>query len=198
MIDIPYLSQENYPSGCESVSSVMLLRFWGYDISVDEFIDDYLDKKDLISKNGELYGVHPNTAFIGNPRDNTGFGCYSPVIEKALNKIVEGKHRVVNLKGESLKGLARKYVSKGNPVLIWASINMMPTNSGKSWILEDSGEKFTWIRGEHCLVLIGYDRNYYYLADPYNGNGVVKYEKRVVEARYKELGQQAIGVIAVD
>ena len=47
-IDVPYIDQSRkYPTGCESVSAVMLLRFLGYDISPDEFIDKYLEKRDF-------------------------------------------------------------------------------------------------------------------------------------------------------
>lgn len=35
-IDVPYIDQSKlYPTGCESVSTVMLLRFLGIDITVD-------------------------------------------------------------------------------------------------------------------------------------------------------------------
>ena len=38
VIDVPYLDQSvRYPTGCESVSAVMLLRYLGYEMSVDEF-----------------------------------------------------------------------------------------------------------------------------------------------------------------
>ena len=47
-IDVPYIDQSKlYPTGCESVSTVMLLRFLGIDITVDEFIEKYLEKKYL-------------------------------------------------------------------------------------------------------------------------------------------------------
>ena len=42
-IEVPYLDQSHYyPTGCESVSTVMLLQYLGYRVSVDEFIRDYL------------------------------------------------------------------------------------------------------------------------------------------------------------
>lgn len=44
LIKVPYIDQSvKYPTGCESVSSVMLLRYLGYNLSVDEFIEKYLD-----------------------------------------------------------------------------------------------------------------------------------------------------------
>ena len=42
-LSVPYISQEgSFPNGCESVSAVMLLRYYGFDITPDEFIDSYL------------------------------------------------------------------------------------------------------------------------------------------------------------
>ena len=45
IISVPYIDQSvNYPTGCESVSTVMLLQYLGYEITVDEFIENYLEK----------------------------------------------------------------------------------------------------------------------------------------------------------
>ena len=42
-IDVPYIDQsKRYPTGCESVSTVMALQYAGVNISVDKFIDNYL------------------------------------------------------------------------------------------------------------------------------------------------------------
>lgn len=42
-LSVPYISQEgSFPNGCESVSATMLLRYYGFDITPDEFIDSYL------------------------------------------------------------------------------------------------------------------------------------------------------------
>ena len=52
-IDVPYIDQSKlYPTGCESVSTVMLLRFLGIDITVDEFIEKYLEKKSFEERDG--------------------------------------------------------------------------------------------------------------------------------------------------
>ena len=46
VLHVPYIDQSvRYPTGCESVSAVMLLRFLGMEITVDEFIGRYLEKK---------------------------------------------------------------------------------------------------------------------------------------------------------
>ena len=60
-IDVPYIDQSKlYPTGCESVSTVMLLRFLGIDITVDEFIEKYLEKKFFEERDGQVYGPDPH------------------------------------------------------------------------------------------------------------------------------------------
>ena len=54
-IDVPYISQKGkYPTGCESVSTVMLLQFLGYDISVDTFIENYLECRKFEMRDGQI------------------------------------------------------------------------------------------------------------------------------------------------
>ena len=48
LIKVPYINQsKRYPTGCESVSSVMLLQYLGYDITVDEWIEQYLKQQEF-------------------------------------------------------------------------------------------------------------------------------------------------------
>lgn len=122
LLPVPYLSQENgYPTGCESVSTAMLLQYWNIPIDVDTFIDRYLDKGSLYEKDGKRYGPHPADCFVGDPRRSEGFGCYAPVIERALNHCLPMKFRVENVTGTALRELAARYIDKGIPVLIWAT-----------------------------------------------------------------------------
>jgi len=195
MIDVSYISQKNdYPTGCESVSAVMALRYGGVKITVDEFIDKYLDKSDFYwDSDGFMHAEHPAEKFIGDPRKNMAFGCYASVIEKAVRSILSEKNsslEVVNKTGMKLTDLCRTYIDKNIPVIVWASMEMKPTRNGRTWVL-NNGKKFTWIAGEHCLLLTGYDEDYYYFNDPLVGKDVA-YNKKIVELRYKELGCQAL------
>ena len=84
-LEVPYIDQSvKYPTGCESVSAVMLLQYLGYSITVDEFIEKYLELGKLEEQDGELYGPNPNECFCGSPYDEESFGCYAPVIKNAL------------------------------------------------------------------------------------------------------------------
>ena len=60
VIQAPYIDQtEKYPTGCESISAVMLLQYLGISISPDEFIETYLVKEAMQKKGGRFYGPNP-------------------------------------------------------------------------------------------------------------------------------------------
>ena len=62
-IEVPYIDQSvKYPTGCESVSAVMLLKYLGYEITVDEFIKNCLECRDMEMRDG--FGVGSNTVNI--------------------------------------------------------------------------------------------------------------------------------------
>lgn len=192
-LDVPYMSQEGVlPTGCELISSIMVLRHYGYFITPANFIDNYLPRGELVmGSDGNLHGPHPNEAFIGDPYSIHGYGTYAPVIVNSLKKITGGGMDVKSVGGPSLAQLTETYVKNGTPVLVWATIGMRASTPGTQWILDD-GSAFTWKRSEHCLVLVGYDSKYYYFNDPYNSNGVVAYEKGLAEQRYRDMGSQAV------
>lgn len=194
MVDVPVLCQwPDYPTGCESVSAVMILQYWNKRISVEDFVDLYLSKNmDFYYQNNERYGPSPYEDFVGDPRKKASYGCMAPVIEKAVKSYLGPDGFVRNTTGKDLPELCETYVRMGIPVLIWASIHMLPTYPGNEWRLKD-GSRFTWTANEHCLVLVGYDHEKYYFNDPYTGD-VTGYEKLLCEARYVELGSQSLVV----
>jgi len=195
-ISVPYISQSGgYPTGCEIVSASMLLQYYEYNVSVDEFIDNYLESSFLEEVNGDLYGPNPNEVFVGDPRSIYSYGCYAPVIVNSLNKILDGKHLAKNTTGSEFNELIENYIDREMPVLVWTSINLLPTSDGTQWYIRESGDRVQWINNEHCIVLVGYDEEKYYFNDPYEDNGVVSYDKELVEERFKELGKQSVAII---
>lgn len=195
IIQVPYIDQSlKYPTGCESVSTVMLLQYLGYDFSVDEFIADYLEMRDFEEREGQLFGADPNLYFCGSPYDKESFGCYAPVICKALEKAIGNKYLVTNETGVSMDELIKKYIDSDLPVIFWACINMREPVVGPEWKLLDSGESFTWISNEHCMLLVGYDEEGYYFNDPHENRGLIRYEKELVENRHKAQYSMAVGV----
>ena len=195
IIQVPYIDQsEKYPTGCESVSAVMLLKYLGVDISVEEFIDHWLKKKEFKEIDGVLYGADPREFFCGSPYDPDSFGCYAPVICDSLRRILKEEYNVIDETDTSIEELLRKYIDADCPVIFWACIEMREPIVGPSWRLYDENKEFTWISNEHCMLLVGYDEEYYYFNDPYGNNGMIRYEKKLVENRHKAQYNMAVGV----
>ncbi|MDE5570160.1 MAG: C39 family peptidase [Ruminococcus sp.] len=197
-IDVPYISQnDEYPTGCELVSASMLLNFYGFDITAGELIDKgYINQAKLEHDDeNKIYCADPNESFIGDPRTESGYGCYAPALLDGLKKYLDDKYfDAVNLSGISLHDLCIEYIDFGEPVIIWASVDMIATVViENAWTIRETGDKFNWISNEHCLVLVGYDDNNYYFNDPQKG-AVVPYKKETAEKRYKELGSQAVTI----
>lgn len=198
-IDVPYLSQEEYPTGCELVSTAMLLSYCGYEIEPMYLIEKgYLETASVEYKNGRLYGGNPNEVFVGNPELTTGYGCYSGAIVKALKKYFEDESAIAyQIEDTDLSELCESHIANGEPVIIWASIDMVSLEKKKesTWIIQKTGKEFTWLTNEHCMVLVGYDDYYYYIHDPQRG-AFTPYKRSDVDKRYEEMGRQAVAVIA--
>ncbi len=190
-VEIPELCQYPYlPTGCEVTAASMVLQFYGSDMTPEKFALHWLSKdENFYYIDGELYGPDPRKIFAGDPFKNNSYGCFAPVIAKAVNNNSE-EFKAEVIRGKSVEELCEEYIDKNCPLLIWVTMGMRESASGSSWKLED-GSVFTWTAGEHCMVLCGYNEEYYYLADPQSGSTVL-YKKDIVEKRFKELGRQAL------
>ncbi len=199
-LEVPYISQKGLlPTGCELVSAMMVLQYYGADVTVEDIIDNTVSAYPK-TENGRTYGYHPEVAFIGSPWDETSFGCYSPVIVDMMNKLLPAGKLAKDVSGTDLQTLAEVYLPRNMPVLVWATISMLENYPNIGWYLYDedgnpTDEWYDWQANEHCLVLVGYDSEYYYLNDPYGGRGLVKYDRELVETRYNSIGQYAVVVV---
>ena len=187
----PLAQKPKYPSGCESFSAVMALNHFGLDISIDDFISSYLKKSNnFYTKDGKNYGPDPKKVFVGDPKNGGSFGCYSPVIEEALKECAGDGATVRRCDGMNLQALCDTYVAKDVPVILWASIGMLPIYDDLSWYLED-GSRFYWPANEHCLLLTGYTDTHYIFNDPWQGKEV-SWPKALVEQRYEQMGKMSV------
>lgn len=197
LIDVPYINQrKKYPTGCESVSAVMALMYAGYDITPEDFIDNYLPKSPApyIDDSGKLFGYNPYRFFIGDPYSADGWGCYYPVIGRCISRIIDkDRHRVVRIRNASMSALT-SYTDRDIPVIIWATQGMNEAKRSQSWILKNSERKFTWVTPNHCLLLVGYDDTGYYFNDPLTHKNC-RYPADIVKKRYVSMGSQALAII---
>ncbi|MGI6255122.1 MAG: C39 family peptidase [Acutalibacter sp.] len=199
ILDAPFIDQrDQYPTGCESVTAVMALQYEGVDVTVEEFIDDYLPQGDAPYQDhdGDLVGDSPWEVFLGSPYEDSGWGCYAPVIGKAVEHLLEDRHsplEVEELTGVSLDRLCEDYIDRGTPVMLWATIDMEEPTPSTQYILQNTGESFTWMYPLHCLLLTGETEDSYVFNDPLVGKNVT-YSKDAVERAYKGIGMQAVVV----
>ena len=202
IITMTGLSQAHIPTGCESVSTVTVLNYFGIEITPEAFIEDYLTCEPFYRENGVLCGPNPHEAFAGNPFQKASLGCFPRVIVQALENMrtqeYEGMEEITfaDVSGTGLEQLEEEYLKKGIPVLLWVTMEMKPSYAGMQYYLED-GSCYIWRAGEHCMVLCGYDENSYYLIDPLAGGEVVCYTRELVESRYEEMGEYAVVIVRI-
>ena len=194
LLDCVYLNQKElgYPTGCEAVTAVMALETAGVQISVEEFLE-LMPRGELYQKRGETYGPDPREVFVGDPMEKSGYGCYAPVIQGTVEKILLERRAdlsVCDLTGSSLEELKGE-IDRGNPVILWASREMGQITYKDSWKIEGRSAPYFWPRGEHCLLLTGYVEDYLFFNDPTEGEQIA-YELSQVEIPYEELGSQAL------
>ena len=185
LISAPFIAQSNtvYTNACEAVSTVMALQYAGVNITVNEFLN-YLDV-DPVNR----HSFDPNQVYGGTPGTAGGMGCYAPVIMKALNRVLASSSLYgCNLTGSSLSTLCSEYLDNNIPVIFWGTMGM-----SRAYVVHYK-EGLDWIAPEHCLLLIGYDDNYYYFNDSLKGANK-RYSKSAVEAAYSALGRQAIVIL---
>ena len=195
ILKVPHIEQtDEWPCGDECLCAVMLLRYLGIRISMDEFIDFFLPQEQMRRKEGQLIGPDPDLRFAGSPYDKSSFGCYQGVLIKALNECFAQKglsYRAEDATGKSTEELLIEGVMKGVPVLYWASEGMKPTHPGYSWNCKSSGNKVQWTEGAQCMLLIGSDVNELVFNDPSIQEGAVHYSRMTAVKRHAELGKRA-------
>lgn len=192
--DFKVLKQGEYKTGCESVATVSVLNYLGYDITKKTFIEKYLPRIDTTE---EFYQDEENQGklvydyyFVGNPKSSAGKACNSRVIVEAVEKyftsINEADVKPVNLTDRDFSVLVKK-LQEGKPVIIWLSINL--TGSGK--LRELGGVSYYTMR--HTGVLTGVDekKSIVYFADSISGK-LYQWPIAKVKEIFVKYGKQAV------
>ncbi len=172
------------PTGCEMTSLTMVINHYGINADKCDISDNYLDK-------GEVGTVDFRKAFVGDPRDESSFGCYAPVVVNTANRYLQAQGsnlRATDVTGQELESLF-EYINSQVPVIIWGTLDCEEGYYSVTWNVD--GQDLTWITPEHCMVLVGYDQQSVWVADPIYGE-VVSYDKAIFESRYDTLLKQAV------
>ncbi len=177
------------PTGCEITSLAMLLNYLGFKVDKCALADNYLEK-------GEYRNADPYKVFVGNPRSLRAYGCYSHAIINAAEAYLTdvGKnndYKVYDMTGCDFENLCAA-IDNDCPVIVWGTMGMKGTSKGPSWIIPETNEYYTWVGGEHCLLMTGYDKNkgIVYMNDPLKG--VVTYDMNLFKKRFVQMGSHAV------
>ena len=183
------------PSGSELTSAAMVLDYYGFNVTKMDFIN-YLTIDEAPDTDSKKWS-HPDKAFIGHPTKKGEYGCYEGVLEECINNYFTSnginKYEASFRVGEMSSCLEEVY--NGNPVIIWVTSGMKKPTRGKEWMTY-GGDLFTWLNGEHCVVLIGYDldKRTVIVSDPNDPRGIIEYPMETVENVYKEMGERALKI----
>ena len=180
-------------TGCEIVSLTMALNYYGYPADKCDLADNYLDK-------GPVGEVDFTKAFVGNPRSDTSFGCYAPVIVNSANKYIERNNcalKAENISGTELSDILSQYINNDIPVIVWGTAYCRAGHLSRIWHVD--GKDIQWYTPEHCMLLVGYDteKNTISVADPLEGC-IVDYPRNLFETRYAELYKQAVVITTAE
>ncbi|MCH3973363.1 MAG: C39 family peptidase [Oscillospiraceae bacterium] len=190
---LPYCSAKKVlPYGTEAVSELMLLHYWGIPAGLDNVVSS-LSQTPLQTLSGTLTGPDPEKSFAGSPRKKGSGGCFARPVKQSLAQFLPPLLKAQDTSGTSLETLIQKYVSAGQPVLLWATEKMDMPAAALSWQMPAGGTCF-WPKNTDCMVLVGYDPNGCWLEDPMGDSGPTYWKKPLVNSRYEALGRHSLVV----
>ena len=174
----------------------MLLKHYGIDIDMKEYVDTYLPKEEVYEKDGLRYGPDPSKYYAGDPSDSSrGWGTFLPVIKNSLyiifkNKLPEGTVGHVYTSDDKLP--LEEYVQNGNPVLVWTTTDYSEAKDIYEWFSYDKSRTYTYPKNTHVVVIVGMDKNYYYINDPLKNEKSIKVSRKKFNKSYDSMGRQAL------
>lgn len=199
--NVPYINQHQlgYPMGCEAASGTMLLKFYGYDVSMADVVAAIPSGKGKYKVGDTWYAADPFEEFVGDPRNTSSegaYGCFAKPLAVGMSKFAG--ERVTDISGCTVEELFL-HVSQGRPVVVWGASNEATLSNGVSWQCVDkngklTGKYFQEIKREHCMVLVGYDEQYVYLNDP-SHNSYRAQDKKQFISNWTKLYSQAIIIV---
>lgn len=195
--NFPLVKQNpDYPNGCEVASATMLLEHYGINIDMKEYVDNYLPKKEVYEENGLRYGPDPSQYYAGNPSDSSrGWGTFLPVIKNSLYTIFKDKlpaETVGHVYTSEDKLPLEEYVQTGNPVLTWTTVDYSEAKDIYEWFSYDKSRTYTYPKKAHVVVIVGMDKDYYYLNDPLKDEKAIKVLRETFDKSYDSMGRQAL------
>jgi len=157
-LSVPSTPQER-ALNCEFRSATDLAAYYGWSFTWQE----------LFKVVGHAPSGNPNEGFIGTSLDDDvgglfpdGYGVYAEPLARGLRRLGISASAYQHEDTTWLK----KQVASGDPVMIWATYNMIE-QPVISWQTTD-GETVKGVPFEHTFTVIGYDVSGIWVNDPYD------------------------------
>ncbi len=189
--NVPLIQQlPELDRGCEVTSLAMMLQYAG--ISVDKMkLANGIKKVDFMDD-----GVrgNPNEGFVGNiyTFSESGYGVYHGPLFQLAKKYLP--NQAVDLTGKSIEEMY-KSVKAGQPVVMITNATFAPLDADEFTIWETNSGDVSITYNEHCVVLIGYDKESVYIRDPLDDSLNVKVPRENFEKAWMQMGSQAISYV---
>ncbi|PGU09428.1 hypothetical protein COD21_19915 [Bacillus cereus] len=176
--------------GCEVTSLAMMLQYAG--VSVDKMtLANEIKKVNFIED-----GVrgNPNEGFVGNiyTFSESGYGVYHRPLFQLAKKYLP--KQAVDLTGKSIEEIY-KSVKAEQPVVMITNATFAPLDEDEFTTWETNSGDVSITYNEHCVVLIGYDKESVYIRDPLEDSLDVKVPRENFEQAWGQMGSQAISYI---
>ncbi|MEN1937749.1 C39 family peptidase [Paenibacillus sp. 102] len=189
--NVPFIQQmPELDRGCEVTSLAMMLQYAG--VSVDKMTLAKEIPKVAFSNNG-VRG-NPHEGFVGNiyTFSESGYGVYHEPLVQLANKYLQ--NRAVDLTGKNISEIY-KTVKEGAPVVMITNATYAPLDEDEfdTWETESGNVSITY--NEHCILLIGYDKDSVYIHDPLSDTSSVSVPRENFEQAWIQMGNQAISYV---
>ncbi|WP_060629478.1 C39 family peptidase [Bacillus thuringiensis] len=189
--NVPLIQQlPELDRGCEVTSLAMMLQYAG--MTVDKMkLANEIKKVDFM--NDGVRG-NPNEGFVGNiyTFSESGYGVYHGPLFQLAKKYLPNK--AVDLTGKSIEELY-KSVKLGQPVVMITNATFAPLDEAEFTTWETNSGDVSITYNEHCVVLIGYDKEFVYIRDPLRESLDVKVPRENFEKAWMQMGSQAISYV---
>ncbi|MGW5954562.1 C39 family peptidase [Bacillus mycoides] len=189
--NVPLIQQlPELDRGCEVTSLAMMLQYAG--VSVDKMKLANEIKKVNFMEDG-VRG-NPNEGFVGNiyTFSESGYGVYHGPLFQLAKKYLPNK--AVDLTGKSIEEIY-KSVKAGQPVVMITNATYAPLDEDEFTTWETNSGDVSITYNEHCVVLVGYDKESVYIRDPLDDSLDVKVPRGNFEQAWVQMGSQAISYV---
>ena len=176
-------------AGCEALALTAALSWFGYDLDIDDIVDDYL-----------VYSDNFATGYVGNPRYfYDGAGIYPPGMVATAWNFIEANNAPLypfDTTGLRMDELYR-FVDAGCPVLVWTTYDRRSPYLQSGTVYHDI--YYPWYDSEHCVCLCGYDEqdDTVLIADSWGGYTDWESASRLTDL-YDEIGRFSMVLISTE